>query len=232
MIGSQHGRFGSAAFLLGATAAMAACDRNARDERGDPVRPNIEAARPELKPADTAETRATRGARGGEPTGPTDIAARGQGGPSTGVRKAAAEFKTVEGVKLDGEAELIEVDGGVRISVTVEDAPPGKKGIHVHQRGDCSDIPKQSMGGHFAPHGEPHGLPGAAARHPGDLGNITIGKDGTGKLEIVAPNVNLQTSDPMTILGRAIVIHTGEDKGSQPTGGAGNPIACAEIRAD
>jgi Cu/Zn superoxide dismutase len=64
------------------------------------------------------------------------------------------------------------VGQGVKITVSVEDAPVGQKGIHIHEKGDCSDIPGKSMGGHFAPLAESHGLPDEARDgiHLGDLG--------------------------------------------------------------
>ncbi|HLV66300.1 MAG TPA: superoxide dismutase family protein [Polyangiaceae bacterium] len=145
---------------------------------------------------------------------------------------AEAEFQTVKGIELDGEARFEETPEGVRIVVEVEDAPPGKRGVHIHQFADCSDIAGQSMGSHFAPRKHPHGLPTQTERHLGDLGNIEVGKDGKGRLEIVVPEANLRPGDSLSFVNRAIVIHQGEDKGTQPTGGAGKPIACGVIRPD
>src|SRR5690606_979097 len=56
---------------------------------------------------------------------------------------AEAEFQTVKGIELDGEARFEETPEGVRIVVEVEDAPPGKRGVHIHQFADCSDIAGQ-----------------------------------------------------------------------------------------
>jgi Cu-Zn family superoxide dismutase len=148
------------------------------------------------------------------------------------VRKAEADFQSAQGLKVDGDVELEEVDSGVRLVVEVDDAPAGTKAIHVHEKGDCSNMKQQSMGSHFNPAGQPHGMPASSQHHAGDLGNIVIDASGDGKLEIVARNVNLKPDDPMSILNRAIVIHESEDKGTQPTGGSGAPIACAVIRAD
>lgn len=128
---------------------------------------------------------------------------------------------------LDGKVELEEVDNGVRVEVNVDDAPPGKKGIHIHEKGDCSDIPALSMREHLHGDGHEHGLPGSPKKHVGDLGNIQIAPDGKGSLEITAPGANLRPNDPKSFLGRAIVIHAGEDTGKDP-GGA--PIACGVIK--
>ena len=119
--------------------------------------------------------------------------------------------------------------GGVLIRVSVSDAPPGAKGIHIHEKGDCSDIQANSMGSHFNPGHVNHGLPGASQHHPGDLGNISIGPDGKGRLDITTEQGGLKAGEPTSFLGRSIIIHEAEDKGVQPTGGAGKPIACAVI---
>jgi Cu-Zn family superoxide dismutase len=148
------------------------------------------------------------------------------------AKEAKAEFKTVKGMKLSGDAEFEEIAGGVRITVEVEDAPAGMKGVHIHEKGDCSDIEGKSMGEHFAPMSTKHGLPSAGEHHLGDLGNIEIKKDGEGKLEITVMGANLEKDDPMSLLGKAIVIHQGRDVGTQPSGGTGKPMACGVIVED
>jgi Cu-Zn family superoxide dismutase len=148
------------------------------------------------------------------------------------AKEATAEFKTVKGMKLSGDAEFEEIAGGVKITVEVEDAPVGMKGIHIHEKGDCSNIEGKSMGEHFAPMSKKHGLPSAGEHHLGDLGNIEIKKDGEGKLEITVMGANLEKGDPMSFLGKAIVIHQGRDVGAQPSGGTGKPLACGVIVED
>jgi superoxide dismutase, Cu-Zn family len=149
-------------------------------------------------------------------------------GPTTkDHREAEADFKTAEGYKLSGDAEFDEVVHGVKIVVEVENAPPGKRGIHIHEKGDCSDIPGKSMGEHFSPHAANHGLPSKAKHHLGDLGNIQIDKEGKGRMEITVPNTNLKENDPMSLLGRSLVIHESEDKGTQAS--SGKPMSCAVI---
>lgn len=154
------------------------------------------------------------------------------GGPAEPKREAEAEFKAAKGYKLKGEAEFHELSNMVKAVVNVSDAPPGKRGIHVHEKPDCSDIAGKSMGEHFNPTANAHGLPPAASRHLGDLGNIEIGKDGKGKLEVLLPKANLKENDALSLLNRALVIHEDEDTGGQPSGVAGKPIACAVINKD
>jgi superoxide dismutase, Cu-Zn family len=147
-------------------------------------------------------------------------------------RTAEGKIETIKELKLEGEVELSELAKGVRVYTKVSDAPPGRHGIHIHQKADCSDIPGKSMGEHFAPTGHEHGLPGAKERHTGDLGNLTVAQDGTGVLDVVIPDTNLKAGDRMSLLGRALVIHQSEDVGMGKSGQSGSPIACAAIKAD
>lgn len=148
-------------------------------------------------------------------------------------RTATAEFKSLPGVKLKGSAELEEVEGGVRVKVSVEHPKLSVHGVHVHEKADCSDIAGKSMGGHFAPDGKQHALPGFAPHHLGDLGNMTVHKFGKGELEITVPHATLEEGGSHSFLGRSLVIHADQDEGrrAQPAGDSGKPIACAPITA-
>lgn len=182
-----------------------------RDTRGDKVN---EAS---------VETSATPEANAGEPA------------RMSVPMSAQAELTAAAGSKLDGRAKFYQQPDGVLVVVEVEDAPPGKKGVHVHTRGDCSDVKNQSMGPHFAPKLEQHALPSEGSdRHLGDLGNITVADDGKGRLEINVPNATLGADDSTSFLGRALIVHAGEDTGSeaQPAGNSGTPIACGVIHEE
>jgi superoxide dismutase, Cu-Zn family len=150
---------------------------------------------------------------------------------------AAAEPKSVEvslkaksGSKLSGKAVLTEASDGVKVVLSVEGIAPGDHGAHVHEKGDCSAEDGSSAGGHFNPGGHQHALPASTPRHLGDFGNITVGKDGKGTLELVATGANLKDGDPNSFLGRSIIIHEKKDDGGQPTGNAGGRIGCGEIK--
>lgn len=160
--------------------------------------------------------------------------------PASEVAEAAplaAAGKTVSvtlqpksGSQLSGTGTLTETEAGVRVELSLENVPPGEHGAHVHETGDCSAPDGSSAGDHYNPGSHPHALPSSEPRHLGDLGNISIGADGTGTLEIVAPGATLKEDDPNSFLGRAIIVHEKQDDGGQPTGNAGGRIGCAEIR--
>lgn len=204
-------------FLL--AAAFGGCEEEER--LGEPTEENLRTQKSDVANAREAEQKADDGDR--EPQNAK---------PRPGVRTAEAELKAAEGVEIEGEIEFAETGKGVHIVATVEGAPPGQLGIHIHERGDCSNIKGKSMGGHFAPEGHPHALPSEAGeRHLGDLGNIEVGEGGEGRLEISLGKANLNPGDKMSLLGKAIVIHESEDQGTehQPSGSSGTPIACGVI---
>lgn len=153
--------------------------------------------------------------------------------PEQQVTRAEAQLTSADGQEIDGKAIFTQEPDGVRVVLELDDAPPGPKGVHVHTKGDCSDIKGESMGPHFAPRLEQHALPSEGdERHLGDLGNIVVEDDGDGRLEIKVPDATLKPDDTASFLGRALIVHSGEDTGSavQPSGGSGEPMACGVIK--
>jgi len=126
-----------------------------------------------------------------------------------------------------------EGDGPTKVEGTVTGLEPGKHGFHVHQFGDYSSG-CASTGGHYNPAGKQHGAPGDENRHAGDLGNIVAGADGSAVVDITDSQIPLSGAN--SVVGRAIVVHAGEDdlgKGgfedSLTTGHAGGRLACGVI---
>ncbi|HTV17978.1 MAG TPA: superoxide dismutase family protein, partial [Polyangiaceae bacterium] len=58
-----------------------------------------------------------------------------------------------------------------------------------------------------------------------------IGSDGKGRLELEVPHATLGADDATSFLGRALIVHSAEDTGSdaQPAGNSGKPMACGII---
>src|SRR5690606_27554788 len=123
-------------------------------------------------------------------------------------REAEADIEPAKGMKLKGEVDLEETSDGVEIEVEIKDASPGMHGFHIHEKGDCSDLPGESMGAHFNPDGKAHMLPHEGdARHLGDLGNIEVGDDGKGEAKFTVKGANLQEGHSHSLLGRSFVVH-------------------------
>lgn len=186
------------------------------------------AAAPEVPPAEAPP--ATASVTPAASTTAADPAATPGTTAAAAPRTIEVPIEAKSGSKLSGKATLTETEGGVRVVLALENVEPGEHGAHVHEKGDCSAPDGASAGGHFNPQSKEHGLPGSDKRHLGDLGNITIGKDGKGSLDITAPGANLKDGDPASFVGRAIIVHAKKDDGGQPTGNAGGRVGCGVIK--
>lgn len=148
--------------------------------------------------------------------------------PEVTVSKAVCVLHPTEGNDVHGLVTFTRTGSDIRIVADVEGLTPGEHGFHIHQWGDCSNLDGTSAGGHFNPESTNHGGPSDAERHVGDLGNITAGEDGTAHLELTDSMIDF--SGKHNIIGRAIIVHAGEDDlTSQPTGAAGARVACGVI---
>ena len=138
-----------------------------------------------------------------------------------------------------GSVTFTETEEGLRVEYDLVGLELGDHGFHVHQNGACGrgddGTPGGAAGGHFNPLDAPHGAPEGDrdTRHIGDLGNVTSERGGvTGGVargEFVDPLISL--SGPTSIVDRALVLHQGtDDLESQPSGDAGDRIACGVIQ--
>ncbi len=204
---------------FGTLGLLSACGGSSEPPAAPPAPPPP--AAPET-PAATAAPAAT--------DAPAASAAPAAEPPKAEPRTLEVTLESKSGSKLAGKATLSEVDGGVKVVLSVEGVKPGgEHGAHVHEKGDCSAPDGASAGGHFNPQGNDHALPTVAKRHLGDLGNLTIAKDGKGSLEITIPGANLKAGDPNSFAGKSIIVHAKKDDGGQPTGNAGGRIGCGVI---
>ncbi|CAD7088192.1 unnamed protein product [Hermetia illucens] len=124
-------------------------------------------------------------------------------------------------------------DANVHVFVTIEGLTPGPHGFHVHEKGDLSNG-CTSAGSHYNPDKLSHGAPTSDMRHVGDLGNVIA--DENGVVSTTLTDSLLTLSGARSIIGRAIVVHTGEDDlglgghpDSKKTGNAGGRAGCGVI---
>jgi Cu-Zn family superoxide dismutase len=150
--------------------------------------------------------------------------------PEPAPVQAVTQLQGGEGSTVSGAVTFTQTGGSVIVAAYVEGAPAGELGIHIHEGSECAgDF--TSAGGHFNPAGHPHGGPGQAESHAGDLGNITVGEDGTGSLELTSTAITVDPG-PNSVVGRTVILHEqADDLESQPTGAAGGRIACGVIQA-
>lgn len=148
------------------------------------------------------------------------------------TREAIAVLNPTEGNDVRGRVTFTATDGGVRVVADLEGLGAETHGFHVHEFGDCSAPDASSAGDHFNPQNTPHGAPDAPAaeRHAGDLGNIEAGADGTARYDRTDTVLSLGGAN--SIVGKAVVVHAGrDDLTSQPSGDAGDRLACGVIEA-
>ncbi|KAH7103453.1 superoxide dismutase, partial [Auriculariales sp. MPI-PUGE-AT-0066] len=109
------------------------------------------------------------------------------------------------------------------------------RGFHVHEFGDVSQG-CMGAGGHFNPYSKDHGGPHDADRHVGEWSiDVKMSNQG-GVVDLSIEDKLVQLNGPLTVLGRAIVIHSGTDdvgRGNNPAskqnGNAGGRDACGII---
>ena len=132
-----------------------------------------------------------------------------------------------------GHVALWQGTEGVVINIAANNLPPGRHGMHFHAVGDCSDHAKfKSAGGHVMAESRPHGFFHEDGPHDGNLPNLRVGKDGSVNVELYSDMVTLNgyTAPLLDDDGSTLIVHiNGDDHHSQPIGGSGARIACAEI---
>ncbi|HYA28440.1 MAG TPA: superoxide dismutase family protein, partial [Acidobacteriota bacterium] len=148
--------------------------------------------------------------------------------------RATAELKDKDG-KVVGHAMLREQSDGVLIRLEVAGLTPGLHGVHVHAVGKCEGPAFASAGGHFNPANKKHGLKSSDGPHAGDLPNMLVAKDGSGRFEALTDAITLRAGS-LSVFdadGSAIVVHAGADDNlTDPAGNSGDRVACGVIAAN
>lgn len=147
--------------------------------------------------------------------------------------RASAELKDKDG-KIVGTAMLREQSGGVLVRVEAKGLTPGLHAVHVHAVSRCEAPGFTSAGSHFNPADRKHGHKSAEGAHAGDLPNMLVAKDGSGRFEVLTDGITLRAG-ALSVFdadGSALVIHAGvDDYSTDPTGNAGDRFACGSIVA-
>lgn len=137
---------------------------------------------------------------------------------------ATASLKTADG-RDAGTVTATEREGGILIAVSATGIAPGEHGIHVHMTGKCDGPKFETAGGHWNPMGAKHGLSNPQGSHHGDMPNLTIASDGSGKMDCTVKEAAL--AEMLDADGAALVIHAkADDQMTDPSGESGDRIAC------
>ncbi|KAF8442919.1 superoxide dismutase [Boletus edulis BED1] len=150
------------------------------------------------------------------------------------IQKAVVVLKGSSPVTGEVLFEQSSKDGPVTVTGTIHSlAPSSLRGFHVHELGDLTQG-CLSAGSHFNPSNNVHGARTDSMRHVGDLGNIASDEHGTAVFSFTDNVISL--NGPKGIIGRAVVVHEGEDdlgrggnEDSLKTGNAGGRAACGVI---
>ncbi|KAK3738856.1 hypothetical protein QZH41_015063, partial [Actinostola sp. cb2023] len=161
----------------------------------------------------------------------TILRGHGSGGDSQPAHLGAAVAIINGSNGTKGLARFVQVSkDNCVIDGTIDGLCPGLHGIHIHEFGDLSDG-CNSTGDHFNPYSKDHGAPQDDNRHVGDLGNVSANAGGRATFRMEDNNVKV-----WDIIGRALVIHEGEDdlgrgghQFSKTTGNSGARVGCGII---
>jgi Cu-Zn family superoxide dismutase len=169
---------------------------------------------------------------------PVRIAQRAKDGAAASKKSApatppaTAEVKTADGKDV-GIVTLTQTRSGVRLSGSLKGLPAGEHALHVHSVGKC-EPPFTSAGPHFNPAQKKHGKLNPEGHHAGDMDNIVVPASGNLALKMVNKDITLEKGKPNSVFqdgGTAVVIHAAKDDyTTDPTGNAGDRIACGVVK--
>lgn len=146
------------------------------------------------------------------------------------AKQAIATIDPTSGNSVTGMAIFTQNGDQITLTIEIQNASPGIHAVHIHENGDCSAPDGTSAGGHWNPTGVAHGKWGEGEFHLGDIGNITVGEDGTGSIELTTDLWEIDTGSDVDVVGTGIIVHAGaDDFTSQPSGNAGARIGCGVI---
>jgi len=153
---------------------------------------------------------------------------------SPGAAMVHAKVIRADGKEI-GMVMLQDTPSGVLVTADIKGLPAGEHGFHFHEKGLCDAAQKfTTAGAHFAPGATKHGLMVMGGPHGGDMPNQHVGADGMLDVQVLNTGVTL-AKGPKSLLdadGSALVIHAKpDDYKTQPSGDAGDRIACAVIKA-
>ncbi|AOH35690.1 superoxide dismutase family protein [Luteimonas sp. JM171] len=197
--------------------AMAACSPQDPVDDGDP--PYDPATRTDAEMPQPAPAQA-----------PAGVPADGERDDAQ-AQAATATLQPTQGNDTRGELRFEMADGHVHVTGQVTGLQPGSEhGFHVHEFGDCSAPDGTSAGGHFNPHDSAHGRAGQGEHHVGDSDNLVANDEGVAEVDRQLHGATIGDGGAADIVGKGVIVHAdADDYESQPTGNAGDRLACGVI---
>jgi Cu-Zn family superoxide dismutase len=148
----------------------------------------------------------------------------------TAAMRLSAPMRDADGTDL-GVLTLTQSGEGINVSGRITGVSPGEHAIHLHAVGRCNAPTFESAGGHWNPTNSRHGTSSPGGPHLGDMPNIRVGQDGSVTVNVSTPGGTFRNSNALLDAdGAAVVIHAkADDYKSQPSGNAGDRIACGIV---
>lgn len=147
-----------------------------------------------------------------------------------GAAEASAPMRDPSGRDL-GTLTLADGAQGITVRGSLTGLPPGEHGFHLHATGRCDAPSFESAGGHWNPTDSQHGTQAQGGPHLGDMPNITVGEDSSVTVDATTPGGTLRGENALLDAdGAAVMVHAKpDDYRSQPSGDAGDRIACGIV---
>jgi Cu-Zn family superoxide dismutase len=148
------------------------------------------------------------------------------------AQRAGTSLRNAQG-QVIGEATAVRAGNVVRVRINVRGFSPGVHGVHLHQAGRCDGPDFASAGPHWNPTSHQHGRLNQQGPHLGDLPNLQVGANGSGRIDFAVPVPAGTAAGANPLLdadGTAVVIHAAaDDLRTDPSGNSGARIACGVL---
>ena len=133
-----------------------------------------------------------------------------------------------------GTATFSTKKGKLTIKLALKNLPEGDHAVHIHQKPLCDAPDFTTAGGHFNPDSKQHGTLNPMGHHNGDLPqNISVGVEHTANVTMTVDYLSIGSGSANDITangGTSIMVHAkADDMKTDPTGNAGNRVACGII---
>lgn len=146
--------------------------------------------------------------------------------------RAGGSLRNAQG-QVVGDAIATRDGAVVKVRVSVRGYAPGTYGIHLHQAGRCDAPDFASAGPHWNPSQRQHGRLNAQGPHLGDLPNLEVRANGTGRIDFDVPVPAGTAAGDNPLLdpdGTSVVIHAAaDDERTDPSGNSGARTACGVL---